>query len=699
MVSDEILFVPQPEYEQLLDIKKKSAALKQTIRRLEQDLMFHAITASNLEKIRDVNEQQREEQYLYNTLLLKNCPGILFYLDLNLNFILGSEMGLDYMNHTSASAKQGMSFGGLLMGVFHNEDIEMLRSHCLYTLSNHEKSDKEYSFLRKDGGTVKMQVETAPAMDEGNECRGVTLVMRDITEISNEREKAVNASKAKSIFLANMSHDIRTPMNAIIGMSEVLLNEPLNENQKSYVNDIMTASLSLLDLINDILDLSKIEEGKLNIVSVEYNLPLLIENVNSMFRYSANQKGIEYHTVRRTEIPEYVVGDDVRVKQILTNIIGNAIKFTSKGSVSFEVHRDDDMLCFDVIDTGTGIHEDDIPKLFMPFYQLHEENHRYVQGSGLGLSITQNLVQLMKGTLNVDSVYGEGSTFRIRLPLESGTPAASARKTAPKAFSFIQAPDAQVLVVDDNAVNLKVAVRLLKLCGIEADTATNGMAAIDKIADKKYDIVFLDHMMPGMDGIQTTRQLRQTGYKPEDLIIIALSANALSGARQLFLDSGMQDFLVKPIDKNVLNEMLIKWLPPEKVLPQPEEMDSSEAFEKARLIQSIDIEQAIRAAKGSHRIFYENLALLRQNLPMIITALENQNIDVKRTIGIMRGLYRLLGSTGAVRLCDAAGKIQEKAQNGDIAGAKALMPQFVSDLQALNQECIGALVPQGEQEA
>ena len=690
-MSGNFVSVPNIEYQQLLEIKQKSAALKQTIRRLEKDLTFHAVTTSNLERIRDINERLNEEQYIYNTLLLKNCPGILFYLDMNLNFILGSEIGLEYMKYKNAQPE--ISLGELFSRVFSDADIEIIRGHCMDTLLKLEIFAEEFGFLLKDGESVRLQIEITPTMDELDKCHGVALVIRDITEISNEREKAINASKAKSMFLANMSHDIRTPMNAIIGMAEILLNEPLNDNHKSYVNDIMTSSMSLLDLLNDILDLSKIEEGKLNIMSVEYNLPVLIGNINSMFRHSANQKGIEYHTARLTEIPEYVVGDDVRVKQILTNIIGNAIKFTTKGSVTFEVYRDDNMICFDISDTGSGIREEDMHKLFRPFQQVNEDRHRYTQGSGLGLSITQDLVELMKGALNVESVYGEGSVFRVRLPLLSGTPGVTMRRAAQKEFSFIQAPDAKVLVVDDNAVNLKVAVRLLKLCGIEADTATNGEAAIEKVKEKKYDIVFLDHMMPINDGIETAKELRGIGYNPEDLTIIALSANALAGARQLFLDSGMQDFLVKPINKQMLNDMLIKWLPPEKVLPGLEDMGSSAVFEKARAINSIDIAKAAKAAKGSHEIFRDNLSVLRQNLPMIITALQNRNIDVKRTIGIMRGLHRLLGNAGAAGLCKTAGKIQDIAQNGDIAGAKQMIPQFVTDLQTLNQECIDALGP------
>ena len=374
-----------------------------------------------------------------------------------------------------------------------------------------------------------------------------------------ERERIAQASEAKERFFANMSHEIRTPMNAILGMSELLLAGRLNEKETRYARDIKLATESLLGIINDILDLSRMESGKLPLVSVHYDLADLLANVDSLCRYLAENKGLGFFMRVASEVPRYLYGDNIRVRQILLNIIGNAIKFTRKGSVGLAVTRDGDRLLLDVTDTGIGMRPEDLENLFKPFEQFDSMRNREVKGSGLGLSITRNLLELMDGEIAVDSVYGEGSVFHIAIPCIPGDPEKIDRQDAEETVMF--SPDSLVLLVDDTPVNLDVAAGLIALSGIACDRAQSGEEAIEKIAERSYDMIFMDHMMPGMDGVEATRRIRAMGGRFAEVPIVALSANAVIGTHELFLNAGMNDFLPKPIIRGKLQTMLSKWMP------------------------------------------------------------------------------------------------------------------------------------------
>ncbi len=383
-------------------------------------------------------------------------------------------------------------------------------------------------------------------------------------EAQFQRDRVEQASEAKDRFFANMSHEIRTPMNAILGMSELLLNEPLESKEAKYARDIKHASESLLGIINDVLDLSKLESGKLPLVENHYDFHALLEQLASLCRFLAQNKNLAFAMELAPGLPKYLYGDDLRLRQILLNIIGNAIKFTNDGLVSLSVKDDDKFLYFNVRDTGIGIKPEDIPLLFRPFQQLDDtDRYRAIRGTGLGLSISQNLAGLMGGEISVDSVPGEGSVFHINVAKVLGDPEQVLDQTAalqPTRYS----DDARALVVDDSSINLDVAAGLLGLFNISTDKALSGREGIDMLKTRPYDIVFMDHMMPEMDGVETVERIRAMGGRFGRQVIVALTANAVIGTREMFLRAGMNDFLSKPIVKANLQAILYKWMPEEK---------------------------------------------------------------------------------------------------------------------------------------
>ncbi|MDR2745473.1 MAG: response regulator [Desulfovibrio sp.] len=389
-------------------------------------------------------------------------------------------------------------------------------------------------------------------------------------ELEIQTRAAEVASTAKSRFLASMSHEIRTPMNAIIGMSELFRTDNLDMVQKGFLEDIRRVSRAMVQILNDILDFTKIEAGKMELIPIHFDLLELYGNICSMCRYMAEAGDLRFSHRYDPDVPRVVYGDDVRIRQVITNLLTNAVKYTRKGGVDFRisaVSRDNRLwLVFAVRDTGIGIRREDLPKLFNDFERFDRDSNRSLAGTGLGLPITRNLVEMMEGRLEVESEHGRGSVFTVYLPLVPGDPARVNVHIRPK--SVVQAAaDTSVLVVDDNAINLKVALAYLAKHGINAETAMNGEDALQMVRKKNYDLVFMDHMMPGMDGLETMRRIRALpDEKYASLPIVALSANALAGMDKIFGDAGMNAFLPKPINERLLNEILARWLPASKII-------------------------------------------------------------------------------------------------------------------------------------
>ncbi len=426
--------------------------------------------------------------------------------------------------------------------------------------------------------------------------------------VNNQLEKAianaVAAGKAKSQFFAQMSHEIRTPINAVIGMNEMILRECTDSTIIKYAQNAHAASESLLSLINDILDFSKLESEKMELVEETYKLDELIRNLINMIKFRAEKKELDFRVRVNENIPNELFGDSTRIRQVVVNFLTNAVKYTKVGgivfSVDMELGLDEDtgvkrqlgelLLKFSVKDSGIGIRDEDKSKLFKDFERFDAKQNKNIEGTGLGLAITAKLVKLMRGKIEVDSIYGEGSTFTVLVPQKVIGKKGVGRfeekvkveknKTDVYRVSFI-APSAKILVVDDNEMNLLVATSLLKATKIQVDTAMSGIAALKKLADKPYDLVFLDQMMPNLDGIQTLKLAKEMeGNKSKGVPMIALTANAISGAKEMFLREGFTDYLSKPIDARELEKMLMEYLPKEKLREPSSDTDTTEKSQK-----------------------------------------------------------------------------------------------------------------------
>lgn len=395
-------------------------------------------------------------------------------------------------------------------------------------------------------------------------------------EADAARQEALAANEAKGMFLARMSHEIRTPINAVLGMDEMILRESKEQNIKDYAMDIYMAGQTLLSLINDILDFSKIDSGKMEIVPVEYDVSSMIHDLANMTTQRTKGKDIEFVVEVDHAIPSRLYGDDVRIRQVLTNILTNAMKYTHQGTVSLRIQslkiEETAVLKFEVEDTGIGIKEEDLPKLSAEFERIEEDRNRNIEGTGLGMSITIQLLALLGSKLQVESVYGEGSKFYFELEqkIVDQTPIGDFESRVHQIaenYSYetkFCAPDAKVLVVDDNTVNRKVFRNLLKETQIQVTDAEGGAECLELVQQNHFDLIFLDHMMPEMDGVETLHHIKELSDFPcQNTPIVVLTANAVSGAKEKYLAEGFDDFLSKPIMPEKLENMMKRMLPQE----------------------------------------------------------------------------------------------------------------------------------------
>lgn len=536
-------------------------------------------------------------------------------------------------------------------------------------------------------------------------CGAAIHTVNNLFSIERDKTAAVLANEAKGKFLAKMSHEIRTPINAVLGMDEMILRESRELAIREYALDIQSAGKSLLSIINDILDISKIESGKMEIIPVEYDFSSMIHDTVNMISIKAKGKTLELVTEVDENLPSRLIGDDIRIRQILINLLNNAVKYTEKGSVTLAVsgqtNGEEITLHFEVRDTGIGIKKEDLPKLYEQFTRIEEARNRNIEGSGLGMSITVQLLGLMGSHIDVSSVYGEGSCFYFDLKqgVKDKTPIGNLSeriKEQEQEYQFktgVMAPEADILVVDDNAVNRKVVRNLLKGTLIRIDEADSGEQCLEKVVNKKYDMIFLDHMMPGLDGIETLHAMKTLeGNMNNGVPVIALTANAVTGAKEMYLSEGFDAFLSKPIMYTKLEKMIIQYLPEEKIVegsmeedaPQTAGSDSPEINELLEKIPEINLEYAYMH-NNSPEALYDIMVDFAKLIDSDADALENfrsklpDEEALKQYRVKVHSMKASAAMIGAMSISGVARMLEVAAINGNIDVIEQVTPAFLSE--------------------
>jgi len=531
--------------------------------------------------------------------------------------------------------------------------------------------------------------------------------LRNINRTAIMSERAMAANEAKTEFLANMSHEIRTPINAVLGMDEMILRESTESNVRGYAVDIRTAGRTLLSIVNDILDMSKIELGKMEIVPVEYDLCTVINDISNLVIGRAESKGLSFTVDVDPGLSAGYYGDDMRIRQILMNILTNAVKYTEKGSVWFRISRAESgndaeyaVIHFEVEDTGIGIKEEDISKLFTEFERIEIERNRNIEGTGLGMSITMKILKMMDSELNVRSEYGKGSVFSFDLKQkvvnneQIGNFKERIRNRAEEEESYKEsftAEDAHILLVDDNDMNRKVVVSLLKPTKIKIVEASNGPDAIEAAKNERFDIIFMDHMMPGMDGIEAMKKIRAITDGPcADTPIIMLTANAVVGFKERYMKEGFDGFLSKPIAYDKLEEMIRTTLPAEKMqaVTVPAERHvaavsvSEEELETLPAVFGVDWGTALMRLQDKKLL----LKVVKQFVNAVdsqadkLEALKDGLPGTMKDYGIfVHGMKSAAATAGIFTLSGMAAMLEKSANAGDRETIERLHEVFISE--------------------
>lgn len=561
--------------EKIEEYELKLRKCNRQIERLERDRKIMARMNEQASRLRDYSNQEREKQTYYNNLLLQNTPDIFILINKDLRILFTTSyvyQMVPNLHHDIVNLTVGEAFCASIKA----KDIAAMEKCFLRVLQTKKEEHFIKGFTSYRNLARVFDINVIPAYDKIRvDVIGVICILRDITELIAQKEKAEEADREKSNFLANMSHEIRTPMNAIFGLSECIMRDCHDDAILDYSSQIKNASQSLLSIINDILDFSKIESKQFAVEKHPYNVDTIVYDVYSVANIKAREKNLELVIEVDETLPYELIGDKAHIYQVILNLVNNAIKYTHFGRVKLRIWHEGKTanscrLFCEVKDTGIGIQKKNFGKLFKTFSRIDTKRNRSIEGTGLGLSICQKLVSAMGGELYFDSVYGEGSTFGFYIPCEYNGDKLLGKinltgRYLKKDF-FINRyvyPQARLLVVDDNSVNLRVFVGLMKPYAAKIDAAVSGYEAIELVKQHDYDLIFMDHMMPDMDGVETMLIIRQL---VEDAKVVALTANAISGAKEQYLSLGFNDYLSKPMIIEELDKVLFKHIAEEKRL-------------------------------------------------------------------------------------------------------------------------------------
>ncbi|MDD7643485.1 MAG: response regulator [bacterium] len=599
------------------------------------------------------------------------------------------------------------------------EGDEIADPMLLFTVQNERVSD-----IISDDFIMRPDVQK---IVERGEITGYAVLLSDLTEERRQLEKSQQlkleaeiANKAKSDFLAQMSHEIRTPINAVLGMNEMILRESNDNNVKKYAMDIKDSASSLLSIINEILDLAKIESGRMELIPANYGLSSVLNDMYNMMNLRAKEKNLTLTFDIQKDIPSEYFGDDIRIRQILMNLLTNAIKYTQTGGVTFSIRGGAKgtvaYLRFSVTDTGVGIREEDIEKLFEKYRRFDESKHRNIEGTGLGMNITMHLLRLMGSELKVESTYGKGSTFYFDLhqritnsePLGDFSDRVALQKRDYQWKTGFEAPDAHVLVVDDNNVNRKVFMNLLKQTKMKIDEAGSGAEALGKIVKTHYDLIFLDHMMPEMDGIETLHHMETMELGPsgnEHTPVIMLTANAVVGAEEKYMQEGFSGFLTKPIIPEKLDAIICRLMPQELLIkgsgpltptPVPEEQKIS-----LQPLDEFDWQAALRILQDEGmlvetlRDFTEFLPQTRDELNLYMDSIDAQESLNNYRICV-HGLKSSAATVGAILLSKLARLLEEAAATGNTDRLRRVHPVLSEEIDR-HYDRLRTLFPENEE--
>ncbi|MDR3139020.1 MAG: response regulator [Treponema sp.] len=759
--------------------------------------------------------EEKAKQEKYFTLLLENTREIVFLLDKNLRVEYCSDMFLYQSGIGSAVMINDRDFQEVFREAAENSAIDEMMYALEGAIKNSDATiiERVIDFGMR-GHNRHYTIYIGPMLNEEMVSEGVLVLFQDMTEILNAKEQAEASSRAKTSFLARMSHEIRTPMNAIIGMTELALRDASTPALQEYLTNIRQAGSNLLSIINDILDLTRIESGNFTLNPLPYILASLLNDVINVIRVRFSEKPILFLVNVDANIPNNFLGDETRIRQILFNILSNAVKYTLRGFIKLTVtgmplvDNGKVLLNFEVADSGIGIKEEDIGELFGDFVRLDAERNKGIEGTGLGLAITKRLCLQMGGDLLVSSIYGEGSVFTARLPqpytgknklaeveegenkrvllyderrlyaasvfetlknlrvaaVQAETAQAFFRELKGGGFSFalvssevaeeaaviinrfkfsttlvlladlgelssfqdipvvlmpayavpianilngitviesgkktlvrFTAPDARVLIVDDIMTNLKVAQGLLMPYQMQVDISESGRESVELVKKNRYDIIFMDHMMPVMDGIEAAGEIRRIeGEYFKQVPIIALTANAIFGMREMFLQSGFNDYLAKPIEISKLNELMERWIPKEKrqrLEKREKRLEKAPCFPASSPrtladIEDLDTAKGIMYTGGTEEGYREILNIYSQDCEERLKLLR-EPFDREKIQGFTTNVHAIKSasaSIGAGKVSQKAALLEQAGRNGDLGIIEENLRGFITDLERL----------------